>query len=159
VAATVFLKLINTYPYTDIIPGVSFTNIIWAAFSHIFFKVQTSYLSTKKLLFELLYKEAARKMLVKLVGTSSYCVVSWMIDFFLSYQLTFVTQISFEFLMRLTLFLNLSLFLYPCPSLCAWIHFPHHYDHVTTSPKQNNHIYVHIYNNVITVVSSLINSI
>ncbi len=47
---------------------------------------------------------------------------------------------------------------YPRSLLCAWIHFPRHYDHVTTSPEQS-HIYVQIYYEVITIVSSLINLI
>ncbi len=48
--------------------------------------------------------------------------------------------------------------LYPRPSLCVWIHFQRHYDHVTTTPEQN-HIYVQIYNDVIAIVSSLLNLI
>ncbi len=47
---------------------------------------------------------------------------------------------------------------HPRPSLCAWIHFRHHHDQVTTTPEQN-HIYVQIYNHVIAIVSSLINLI
>ncbi len=47
---------------------------------------------------------------------------------------------------------------YPRPSLCVWIHFLCHCDHVTTSPEQN-HIYAPIYNDVFAIVSSVINLI
>ncbi len=69
-----------------------------------------------------------------------------------------VNGISFEFLKRLILFLNLSLFHILAHSLSAWIHFRLHHDHVTTTPE-HNHIYVQIYNHIIAIVSSLINLI
>jgi hypothetical protein len=47
---------------------------------------------------------------------------------------------------------------HPHTSLRTWIHFWSHHDHVTTTPEQN-HIYVHIYNQVLAIVSSLINMI
>ncbi len=45
---------------------------------------------------------------------------------------------------------------HPRPSLCAWIHFRHHHDHVTTTPKLN-YIYVQINNHVLAIVSLVIN--
>jgi hypothetical protein len=45
---------------------------------------------------------------------------------------------------------------HPCPSLCEWIHFQCHHDHVTTTLKPN-HIYVQINNHVLAIASSVKN--
>jgi hypothetical protein len=62
------------------------------------------------------------------------------------------------FLPYLNRFDRIFLNYYPRPSLCVWIHFPHHYGHVTTSPEQSN-IHVQMYNDIFDIVSSLINLI
>jgi hypothetical protein len=65
---------------------------------------------------------------------------------------------SVELFLTSIALIELSLINILTPPLCAWIHFQHHYGHVTKTPKQNN-ICVQINKDVLSNVCSVINLI
>jgi hypothetical protein len=69
-----------------------------------------------------------------------------------------ICVISFELFLASITLIVISLINLPALSLCAWIHFQHHHGHMTKTPEQNN-IHVHLSNDVLFIVSSVINLI